>query len=200
VSRNDKKSTPLRLADRAFDPSSEITTPEQQLQHWRGKPLHGKYLAAIENDAIDTAASTSYLRFGNIFGETEGFIAAIQDQVIPTKAYRRRILGEHLENIKCRMCNVKEEHLEHIVAGCSTLAPKAYLDRHNRAGKIVHQKLREKYMGLTDTVPYYQYEPPPVCETEEVRLYWNRKIQTDRPIPNNIPDLVSTFKLKRRRS
>ena len=49
-------------------------------------------------------------------------------------------------------------------------------------------------MGLTDTLPYYGYEPPPVCENQEIRLYWNRRIQTDRPVANNIPDLILTFK------
>ena len=55
-------------------------------------------------------------------------------------------------------------------------------------------------MRFTYTVPYHQYELPPVCETEEARLYWNRKIQTDRPIPNSIPDLVMIFKKKTSRS
>ena len=53
-------------------------------------------------------------------------------------------------------------------------------------------------MGLTETIPYYKYEPPAVCENDDVRIYWNRKIQTDRTIPNNIPDLVLTFKKEKK--
>lgn len=53
-------------------------------------------------------------------------------------------------------------------------------------------------MGLTEVVPHYNYNPLPVCENAEVKLYWNRKIQTDRPIPNNIPDLVFTLKKQKK--
>lgn len=194
IIRAERNSTPLKLSDQTFNPICEINSIEQQLEQWRSKPLHGRYLARIEQDSVDKTASTAYLRHGNLFLETEGFISAIQDQVISTKSYKKRIIGENLENIKCRLCQTKEETLDHIIAGCTILAPKSYLDRHDRVGKIVHQKLREVHMGLAETVPYYQYDPPAVCENNEVRLYWNRKIQTDRPIINNIPDIVLTFK------
>ncbi|CAH2019602.1 unnamed protein product, partial [Acanthoscelides obtectus] len=168
--------------------------PEQQLQQWKSKALHGKYRTLLESDKIDTFASTAYLRSGNLFAETEGFISAIQDQVIATKGYKRNIMRERQDNIRCRVCGEKDEYLDHIIAGCSMLAPKSYLDRHNRVGKIIHQSLREKYLELTEIVPYYLYEPPAGCEDEQTRLSWNRKIITDRPISNNIPDIVLTLK------
>ncbi|CAH2020129.1 unnamed protein product, partial [Acanthoscelides obtectus] len=118
--------------------------PEQQLQQWKSKALHGKYRTLLESDKIDTFASTAYLRSGNLFAETEGFISAIQDQVIATKGYKRNIMRERQDNIRCRVCGEKDEYLDHIIAGCSMLAPKSYLDRHNRVGKIIHQSLREK--------------------------------------------------------
>lgn len=126
--------------------------------------------------------------------KTEGFVAAIQDQVIPTRAYRKRILKEKLNVAGCRMCGVREETLDHLISGCSSLAPKQYLDRHNRVAGIIHKELRKKYMAYEDPAPYYQYEPPPVTEDLNVRLYWNRKIITDKPITNNIPDIVLTVK------
>ncbi|CAH2019601.1 unnamed protein product, partial [Acanthoscelides obtectus] len=115
--------------------------PEQQLQQWKSKALHGKYRTLLESDKIDTFASTAYLRSGNLFAETEGFISAIQDQVIATKGYKRNIMRERQDNIRCRVCGEKDEYLDHIIAGCSMLAPKSYLDRHNRVGKIIHQSL-----------------------------------------------------------
>ena len=190
----DRKATPLRLADRGYNPSAEPLTLDEQLQQWKSKPLHGRYPTLLESEYIDKTASTAYLRHSNLFVETEGFVAAIQDQVIATRVYRRNVFGEHQDPVKCRMCNLKDEYLDHIISGCSVLAPKAYLDRHNRIGKIIHQNLREKYMGLQEHVPYYQYEPPPVCENAHVRIYWNRKIVTDKTIPNNIPDIVLTLK------
>lgn len=190
----DKNISPLKLANRTFQPRNNIKTPEELKQQWRGKPLHGRYLASIESKDIDTKASTAYLQHGNLFVETEGFLGAIQDQVVPTRIYRKTILKERLDNTKCRMCGEQQEYLDHIIGGCSTMAPKAYLERHNRVAKIIHQKLRVKYMELEETEPYYQYEPAPVYETDSIKLYWNRKIITDKPIPNNIPDIVMVLK------
>lgn len=189
--------TPLRLNDGEYDPSMRVPGVEGLKQKWKAKPLHGKYITTLDRTDIDATASQSWLCTGNIFTETEGFIAAIQDQVIMTRAYKKRILGENIGNIKCRMCGEKEETLDHLMAGCSVMAPKAYLDRHNRIAKIVHQSLRSRFLEETDNSPYYSYEPPQVCENEAARLYWNRKIVTDKPIPNNIPDIVLTIKHQR---
>ncbi|KAJ8967778.1 hypothetical protein NQ314_002623 [Rhamnusium bicolor] len=194
----DKNLTPLRLADNNYGPAEEVQTAQESKAKWRSKPLHGRYLNTIESEAMDTEGSTTYLRTGNLFIETEGFIAALQDQVVSTKIYRRNILKEQVDNAKCRMCGEKDEYLDHILSGCSVLAPKAYLDRHNRVAGIVHQNLRVEYMGLTETTPYYQYTPQPVYETENALLYWNRPIITDRTIPNNIPDIVLTLKNEKR--
>ncbi|CAH1976142.1 unnamed protein product, partial [Acanthoscelides obtectus] len=150
IIRADSKATPLRLADQSFSLSGDQLMPDQQLQQWKIKALHGKYRTLLENDNIDTFASTAYLRSGNLFAETEGFISAIQDRVIATKVYKRIIMRERQDNIRCRVCGEKDEYLDHIIAGCSMLASKSYLDRHNRVGKIIHQSLREKYMGLTE--------------------------------------------------
>ncbi|CAH2019234.1 unnamed protein product [Acanthoscelides obtectus] len=167
------------------------------VRQWKAKPLHGRYRSRIEDNAIDTKASQGWLQSGNLFLETEGFIASIQDQVVPTKLYRKRIMHENVDDIRCRVCGEKDEHIDHIVAGCSPLAPKQYLERHNDVAKILYQALAKKHLGETGTQPYYKYTPPPVIETETSRLYWNRKIITDRPIPNNIPDIVLTLKEER---
>ena len=152
--------------------------------------MHGKYVRRIEEKEIDTGASESWLHSGGLFVETEGFIAAIQDQVIPTKSYRKRILKEAVDNVMCRMCHAHEESLDHLLAGCSTLAPKQYLERHNSVAKIIYLELLKNHMGETDTKPYYEFNPPPVKENEFCRLYWDRKIRTHKTTPNNIPDIV----------
>lgn len=156
--------------------------------------MHGKYLTTIDDESIDTLASQACLKTGSLFVETEGFIAAIQDQVVPTRAYRKRIIKENIRDAKCRMCSQKEETVEHLISGCSVLAPKQYLDRHNRVAKIIHQTLGLKYGLIDNEKPYYEYDPELVLESENSRLYWNRSIITDRHIPNNIPDIVLTLK------
>lgn len=64
--------------------------------------------------------------------------------------------------------------------------------------KIIHQALRQKYFGDEKQAPYYSYEPPPIREDESCKLYWNRPIQTDKQIPNNIPDIVLVLKAERK--
>ncbi|VEN60233.1 unnamed protein product, partial [Callosobruchus maculatus] len=197
IIRTDTNVTPMCLANKDFDPLAGVKSVQELKTKWRSKPLHGKYLVSIEHDHIDTIASQMWLRNGAIFNETEGFILAIQDQVVATRSYRRRIMKQRLENIKCRMCGNNEETLDHIIASCSVLAPKQYLDRHNKVAMIIHQELRKIYMKLENIVPCYKYEPPAVCEDEKVRIYWNRKIQTDRRIECNIPDIVLSLKDKK---
>jgi hypothetical protein len=38
--------------------------------------------------------------------------------------------------------------------------------------------------------PYYKYTPANVLENENFKLYWNRRIITDKTIPSNWPDIT----------
>lgn len=194
IVKMDNKITPLKLNDLTYDPKQQYSDVSTMKGKWRGKLLHGRYRAAIEKDEIDTKASLQWLNT-NIFKETEGFIIAIQDQVIATRSYRSRIMHERIQNARCRMCNIKEESIDHLMAGCGVLAPKQYLERHNNVAKILHQQIIKKYLPEEYVdIPYYKYQPSCVLENNSVRLYWNRKIITDRTIPCNIPDIVLTLK------
>lgn len=73
-----------------------------------------------------------------MFAETDGLIAPIQDQLIAINAYRNRILGQNQAWIKCPMCGTKDEYIEHIMAECTTLAYKTYVNRRDRMGKIIY--------------------------------------------------------------
>ncbi|CAH2017089.1 unnamed protein product [Acanthoscelides obtectus] len=73
------------LPQKSFDPEAKITPMQDLVRQWKAKPLHGRYRSRIEDNAIDTKASQGWLQSGNLFLETEGFIASIQDQVVPTK-------------------------------------------------------------------------------------------------------------------
>ncbi|CAH2020057.1 unnamed protein product [Acanthoscelides obtectus] len=69
----------------SFNPEAKITPMQDLVGQWKAKPLHGRYRSRIDDNAIDTKASQGWLQSGNLFLETEGFIASIQDQVVPTK-------------------------------------------------------------------------------------------------------------------
>ncbi|CAH2020623.1 unnamed protein product [Acanthoscelides obtectus] len=101
----------------SLNPEAKITPMQDLVGQWKAKPLHGRYRSRIDDNAIDTKASQGWLQSGNLFLETEGFIASIQDQVVPTKLYRKRIKHENVEDIRCSICGEKDEHIDDIVAG-----------------------------------------------------------------------------------
>ena len=65
--------------------------------------LHGRYYRALTGHDVDLHASVNWLRFGDLFGETEGFVCAIADEVIKTNNYRKYIMKDGTVDI-CRAC------------------------------------------------------------------------------------------------
>ena len=43
---------------------------------------------------------------------------------------------------------------------------------------------------IDDKIPHYKYTPANVLENENLKLYWNRSILTDKTIPFNRPDIT----------
>jgi len=60
---------------------------------------------------------------------------------------------------------------------------------------IIHQKLAEAFELIEDKTPYYKHTPAKVLENENLKLYWNRSILTDKTISFNRPDI--TFMAKK---
>jgi hypothetical protein len=66
-----------------------ITTvlgPKERAEQWRAKERHGRFANALNRESTDSVRSTEWIRTAGSFGETEDFIAAIQDQVITTRS------------------------------------------------------------------------------------------------------------------
>ena len=155
------------------------------MTEFKNKTLHGKYAAALESPEVDRCLSTRYLVEGYLRTETESFIAAIQDQVIATNNYRRYILKQNIPDDRCRMCTATAESIQHLSSGCTYLAPRDYLDRHNKVAGIIHQELCNTY-GLIDTkTQYYKYVPEVIMENDDVKIYWDTDIITDRMVRHN---------------
>lgn len=192
----DKGLTPLSLATENW-PSPRILSTQERETIWREKELHGRFYKALKEPHVDLKASLHWLRFGDLFGETEGFVCAIQDQVIKTNNHRRFILKDGTVDI-CRSCHLPGETIRHITSGCSALANTEYLHRHNQAAKIIHQEIALKYGLVTARVPYYKYAPEPVLEDDRIRLYWDRPIITDRSFQYNKPDIVMMDRVQSR--
>lgn len=194
----DIKYTPLNLSSLEM-PVPVPTTKETNVAAWKQKSLHGKYPYELDQPHIDKSASHAWLTYPGLFPETEGFVLAIQDQVIATRNYRRFIMNDPtVVTDKCRRCSRATESIQHIISGCPHLANSDYKHRHDQVAKIIYQKLSVK-CGFVQTPPtaYWKYTPPPVLENSSYKLLWDRDVITDVMCSNNRPDIILIDKEKR---
>ena len=107
------------------------TTAKQRAQkqladRWSQKPLHGQYVLRSQNADVDNDATHQWLRSSGLKAETEGFIIAAQDQSLFTRNYQANILKNGADP-KCRFCDQHTETIDHLVSGCTVLAPTEYV-------------------------------------------------------------------------
>ncbi|KAL1448253.1 hypothetical protein WDU94_000033 [Cyamophila willieti] len=183
--------TPLRLSNSTFTPPIMKTNEDMKTTLMSGV-MKGRYPKILYNDPqIDRVLSTSYLQDGYLMSETEGFIHAIQDQVMKTRNYMKHIMKVQIDTELCRLCNQVTESIQHLSSGCSVLAPKEYTTRHNLVANVIHQELLKKIVSSKATnIPHYQYKPAPVVENEQVKICWNLPIQTETNVMYNRPDIL----------
>lgn len=201
IVKSDTKYTPLHL--NTSDNFNETTNVSDQdkLLAWSQKSLHGRHHHDLNQTHVDIESSNKWLSIGDVFPETEGFMLAIQDQIINTRNYQKHIIHDtNIETDLCRRCGSASETIQHITSACQSLAQTEYLNRHNQVSGIIHQKLARKY-SLIDTsrppLPYYTYRPEIVLENSTHKLYYDRSIITDRTIPHNRPDITLTDKINK---
>ncbi|KAL1446981.1 hypothetical protein WDU94_000610 [Cyamophila willieti] len=185
----DKKMTPLNLSSDEFQPSS--STNRDKEDRWAQKHLHGRYYHSLHDTNVDQQLSNRWLMDGSLYAETEGFMLAIQDEVISTRNYTKHIIkAPNAPEDHCRRCNAPGETIDHIISACPTLAQSDYLKRHNNVAKIIHLELLKLYQITKDLVYYYSYNPEPVVESEHIKIYYDRTIHTGHTREHNRPDIT----------
>jgi ribosomal protein L37E len=172
VVKADDRFTPL---DSVCASANELPTDEEYnnkvKRQWSHKALHGRHPHDLSQQYVDIEASNKRLTNTKLFVETEGFLTAIQDQVILTRNYKKYILKQPDTDELCRRCGKESETIQHITAACEQLAPTEYIKRHDGLAKIIHQKLVEAAKLIDDKSPYYKYTPANVLENENFKLY-----------------------------
>jgi hypothetical protein len=141
---------------------------------------------------VDIEASNKWLTSADLFAETEGFLTAIQDQVILTRNYKKYILKQPNFDELRRRCGKESETSQHITAACEQQASTEYVKRHDGVAKVIHQKLGEAAELIEDRSLYHNYTPANILKNDNFKLYWNRSIITDKTIPSNRPDITVT--------
>ena len=119
VVKADDRCTPLDLVRANAD---ELATDEEYnnkvKRQWSQKALHGRHLYDLSQQYVDIEASNKWLTSADLFAETEGFLTAIQDQVILRRNYKKYMLKQPNTDELCRRCGKESEIIQHIPAAC----------------------------------------------------------------------------------
>lgn len=99
------------------------------------KQLHNKYPQALVK--TETSYLLKGLKYGQLFGENEGFIVAIQNNVIPTRNYQKYVSKLSIVTGKCWISNSQTEIIQHKISGCRVITE--YLKWHNLTTAIIHE-------------------------------------------------------------
>ena len=70
---------------------------------------------------------------------------AIRQQIVDTKTYQKAKLQYQIENITCRMCNIEQETVPHIMCECSSIALSIYRIRHVKMLRPLYCFTLDKY-------------------------------------------------------
>ena len=87
------------------------------------------------------------------------------------------------------MCKVKEETIDHLASSCSKIAQTNYKQRHDKVASMLHWNLCRKY-NLPTVDKWWEHKVDKVLQKEDVKILWDFKIQTDKHLAHNTPDIT----------
>ena len=151
----------------------------------------------IIRNNISLNKTWTWLRKGNFKRETESLLRAAQDNAIRTNHIKARI-DKTQQNSKCRLCDDRDETINHIISEFRKLAQLEYKARHDWVGKVIHWEMCKKFK-FDHTNKWYMHNPAPVLENAMHKLLWDFNIQTGHLIPARRPDLIIISKKKKKR-
>ncbi|XP_060804959.1 uncharacterized protein LOC132902746 [Amyelois transitella] len=191
ITKIDDKLTPLNLQDLQKQPNEHLIDPKEKISAWSAKALHGRHRSILCLPHVDKEKSNEWLKKGELFPETEGFMVAIQDETIATRNYIKYIIKDVNQTTDmCRHCNSTSETIQHITGACSAIAQTDYKHRHDQVAAIIHQNLAYQHNFVKEMTPYYKYKPETILENQKHKIYWDRTILTDKTIYYNRPDIT----------
>ena len=155
----------------------------------KGKKVHGRFMESVKDVASDR--SYDWMKSGYLDKATESYICAAQEQALMTRWRERYIHKDMNVDPKCRVCGEYDETVNHVASGCSQLAKKQYLLRHDRMGKRVHWELCKKY-GVECSEVWYKHVPEKVMMNrgKTVEIWWDKTYVSARRLKHNRPDVL----------
>ena len=110
-------------------------------QTWKEKQLYGRFKRLINNISHD--GTWAWLRKVNFKRETESRLMAVQNSAIRTNHIKART-DKTQQNSKCRLCDDRNETINHIISLCGKLAQKECKPRLDWVGKLIHWGMYKK--------------------------------------------------------
>ena len=152
---------------------------------WKSKPLQWQYPLRSQKADVDLHDSHQRLRSAKLKVETREFIVTTQNQSLFTRKFQANILRNG-EDPRCRFCNTTTNTIDHIISGCTILAPNENKNKHNRVGKYMHWKICNHY-DIQTPDKWYERELLPVVDITKVTILWDLPIRIDRTIDDVFP-------------
>ena len=136
---------------------------------------------------------------GACFIMVVGAIVNLQEQMVETKAWKVSI-GISVGGDMCRLCGSYRETVQHLLAGCQTLAGKEYLRRHNRALMVIAVAWAKKYELIDESAVWYneKWEKGKVLENDKGKLVWDFEYKMRQSSLARRPDLTLEDKERKR--
>ena len=113
---------------------------------------------------------------------------AAQDQALRTNDIKTKI-DKTANDSKCRLCKEKEEIVDHLVSTCNKIAQTDYKERHNKVVSMLDWNLCKKYL-LPAAEKWWERKIEKVLQNNEAKILWDFKIQTDKHLTHNIPNIT----------
>ena len=133
-------------------------------QKWEEKQLYERFKRLISN--ISHEKTWTWLRKGNLKRETESLLMAAQNNAIRTNHIKARI-EKTQQNNKCRLCDHRDETINHIISECCKVAQKEYNTRHDWVSKGIHWETCKKFK-FDHTNKWYMHNPGSVLEMHKL--------------------------------
>ena len=117
-------------------------------------------------------------------------IINMQEQMVETKSWKKK--RNLIEDNRCRMCGEWEETVQHLTGGCTPLAGKEYLNRHNKALMVLAVAWAKKNQILPEDAVWYKiaWEKGTVLEKNGMKLVWDFEFKLRKTNAARRPDLI----------
>jgi sRNA-binding carbon storage regulator CsrA len=162
---------------------------KQRKEAYEEKSQHGYVHRQQEkSEGYNKKLTNMWLSNPNMISHTEGYIVAIQEQEIYTRALKakREHADDHSYNKMCRFCNEKIEDIFHLLCSCNFLSASMYLPlRHDEVAREAYNAIiKHHFPDLRYTLPQS------VWKYGHLEIWWDTHISTTPRVKHNKPDMV----------